>query len=241
MNNVAETLLSLSETDKEFVGFLARKNDLNSRKDKIVADLAESQKELEVLEAELKQGASRQAQEERKLHDEQQKIMERRKQLNAIGGAKVAKMVEREIDIASRSLESMEQATMKAIEEVDALTERVEALRSKVQGLEEERSTRVPEIEQELQEVEGRISQLAGERKGKFDALEPRLKHLYNRVQGRYPGSPVAIAKKCSCRSCFRALPNQTYNQILAGNSLIQCPGCQRILIYMGEDSASAN
>lgn len=236
MNKVAETLLSLSETDKEFVSFLARKNDLISRKERIVTDLAESQKELAVLEVELKQGVAHQAAEEHKLRDEQQKIMERRKQLNTIGGAKVAKMVEREIDIASRSLESMEQTTMKAIEEVDALTGRVESLRSQVQELEEERTTRIPEIEQELQEVEGRIVELAGERKGKFDDLEPRLKNLYNRVQGRYPGTPVSMAKKCSCRACFRALPNQTYNQILAGNSLIQCPGCQRILVYMGED-----
>ena len=52
------------------------------------------------------------------------------------------------------------------------------------------------------------------------------------RVNTRYPGEAVAAANKGSCRSCFRALPAQTYNQVLAGNILIQCPGCSRILVY---------
>jgi predicted nucleic acid-binding Zn-ribbon protein len=236
VNKEAEILLSLSKTDKELVGYLTRKEELVNRKESITSDLAQSRQELEALEADLKQGASRQALEEHRLRDEQQKIMDRRKQLTAIGGAKVAKMVEREIDIASRTLESMEENALRAVEEVDALNNRIEELRSQVAELEEQLSSQGPEMDTELEEIEGRIGELSAERSGKFDDLEPRLRHLYNRVQGRYPDSPVAKAMKVSCRSCFRALPNQTYNQILAGNSLIQCPGCQRILVYVGEE-----
>ena len=73
-----------------------------------------------------REGASRQALEEHRLKDEEKKIVDRRKQLSAIGGAKSAKLMERELDIATRVLQTMEQNAVQTLEEVDRLQEQLD-------------------------------------------------------------------------------------------------------------------
>lgn len=233
MKKVGTTLLSLSELEKEIVGITGRKDELLCRRDVITSEIENLTEQLGSLETELEQGSSRQEQEEHRVKDEEAKIVERRKQLTAIGGAKVAKMVEREIDIASRSLEAMEETALKAVEEVDVLERKIYDLKERLSELEAQKVQCEPEIATELAELEASLGEREHKRDGLFNQLDARLKHLYLRVQGRYAGSPVAVAQRGSCRACFRALPSQTYNQVIAGNSLIQCPGCQRILVYM--------
>ena len=92
-----------------------------------------------------------------------------------------------------------------------------------------------PEMEKELKVLNKEISGFDKKKDKQLDNLEDRIRNLYLRVQTRYQADPVALAAKNSCRSCYRALPHQTYNQVLAGNMLMQCPGCSRILVHTGE------
>ena len=231
-SKLGQLLLTLSEKDEKICALNNRKREITVRRHELQSEIASLRAELGGKEAAYNEVASRQALEEHRLKDEQAKIVERRKQLMAIGGAKVAKMMEREIEIATRSVQSLEEAAMKVMEEGDQLNKVVTEIKEKLQSLETTLNEETPGAETELKSMDSELSGLTSERDGLFKQLEPRLQRLYKRVQGRYPGSPVAMASKSSCRACFRALPAQTYNQILAGYYLIQCPGCARILVY---------
>src|SRR5690606_2844886 len=116
------------------------------------------------LEAAQRDTQSRQSLEEHRLKEEQEKIIERRKQLTAIGGAKVAKMVEREIDIASRSMEAMEGAALIAVEEADRVQSALTEIKTKLDAVQQEFESALPQLETDLNQIKDKIVELTEER-----------------------------------------------------------------------------
>ena len=229
---VTNILFSLSETDREIQTLSLEKQEIEDKRAVLLADLTRAKERLEQLDGLYREGASKHALEEHRLKDEEQKIVERRKQLSAIGGAKSAKLMERELDIATRVLQTMEQNAMQTLEEVETLKTQVEEAKAHAESSEQEFEELTKETEQTLKKLEKDITKLDSTREKQLGKIDQRLKNLYRKVNTRYPGEAIALARDGACRSCFRALPAQLYNQIMAGNMLIQCPGCSRILVF---------
>lgn len=231
-NKVTKTLFSLSETDIELQALVVQRKEVEQNRAALLTRLAETKERVEQLEGKFNDCASKRALEEHRLKDEEQKIIERRKQLTALGGAKSAKLMERELDIATRVLQTMEQSVTQSAQEAQDLELELDAARLQAAELEKQYSELSTETEGALDELEKNITKLDSSKEKHLKKLELRLKNLYSRVSDRYQGEAVAICREGACRSCFRALPAQLYNQVLAGNLLLQCPGCSRILVH---------
>lgn len=236
-SNFCDLLFELSEIDKKLVVAVEKKRTIEEEQRRCEEELAAMREKLSGLESQRERGAVRQKEEENRLQDEQRKIVERRKQLSSLGGVRGAKLVEREIDIASRVVQSMEEQTLKAMQEVEDVQGLIETLKSNAQQLETELAEKAPERKSSISGLDKEISSFGAQREKIISKLDDRLVRLYQKVSSRYPGDAVAVARKGSCRSCFRALPSQLYNQLLAGNLLIQCPGCMRLLVYVEDES----
>ena len=234
-NKISKTLFALSETDKDIKQYTEKKSEIETKRGALFGDLSRSKERLQEVELLHKDAASRQGGDEHRLKDEEAKIIERRKQLTALGGAKSAKLVERELDIASRVLESLEKTAMEAMESAERLNTELATLKARVHELEVEFEDSTSGTEKDLTEIEKKLTSLDDERQVSLSKLDDRLRNLYQKVNARYPGAAVAVARGGACRSCYRALPAQTFNQVMAGNLLIQCPGCSRILVYTDE------
>lgn len=232
---VSLLLLTLCQADKRVHLLTYRKKEIEVQRNQFLAELQSQRQQLAQFQALYQEQSSTQVTESNRLRDEEQKIVNRRKQLSTFGGAKIAKLVEREIDLASRTLEMLEERALKSLENLDQSEKQYQEQQRKVEELElafesENQSTDaiLLEVQQELRLAEeGRQSLII--------SLDERIRRLYERVAARYPGEAVAIAEAGSCKSCFRALPPQTFQQVLAGNSLLQCPGCSRILVVSVE------
>lgn len=231
-NKVTSILFSLSETDREIQSLIEQKLDIEERRAVLLADLTRAKERLEQLDGLYREGASKHALEEHRLKDEEQKIVERRKQLTAIGGAKSAKLMERELDIATRVLQTMEQNAIQTMEEIEGIKSQLAAAQALSESSEKEFEELTQETDDTLKTLEKNITKLDSAREKQLAKIDQRLKNLYRKVNTRYPGEAIALAKSGACRSCFRALPAQLYNQVMAGNMLIQCPGCSRIMVF---------
>lgn len=231
-DKVGKTLSSLSEVDKEIQEYRVKLSAMNETQENLTSDLSQTQQRLEDLEAAFKDADQRRKLEEERLKEEETKIIERRRQLTTIGGAKSAKLVERELDIATRVLETMEKTTMEAIEASDVLREQVSGFSDRAAHISQELERLTEENQPEIESIGKDLAKLDKQRVALLSKLDARLQSLYDRVNKRYPGEAISFAGDGACNSCFRALPQQTYNQVMAGNVLIQCPGCSRILIY---------
>ncbi len=240
MKDSSKTLFALAEVDKEIQDLSVKKSETESKLETFSARIEAYKGKLEEVEGIYKESASRQALEEHRLKDEETKIVERRKQLTTLGGAKSAKLVERELDIATRVMETMEKTAMEAMEVTTRLEEEKALIEDKLKELEAEYAKDAKDGEGSIADCEKQLSSLEKKRETLLGKVDDRLRNLYKKVNIRYPGDSIAIVRDGACRSCYRALPAQMYNQVIAGNMLLQCPGCSRILIYGGEAEAEA-
>ena len=230
--STTDYLIELSEVDQRIALIERAGAQIEEERQAKFQELELRRSRLRELESLHQEAVDRQKGEEEKLRTEEQKIVERRKQLTAIGGAKMAKVMEREIDIASRSLKTLEETAMKVLEDADSIAVELESLRPEVEKMELEFETQVSETDKTLETNGKDAKDLEKQRTRIAGKVPDPLTRLYDRVSRRYKGDAVAIASEGSCRSCYRALPSQLYNQVLAGEMMIQCPGCSRILVY---------
>lgn len=234
--NVAQVLLSLSEIDKEVYVLSTQRKEIETERETMASKIKTLRDQVSQLTNRQEQAKKRQADDEAKLQEEEKRIVDRRKALTELGGVKSARLVEREIDIAQRSVQTLEEQAIKSISELEGVGHNIESLQEELVTLEKGFDEFVESKSKELKEIEKQVGTHQKKRTQVASGVDDRVRALYGRVSKRYPANPVAVAAKGSCRSCYRALPSQTYNQVLAGNLLIQCPGCSRILVHMEEN-----
>lgn len=231
-NEIAKKLFELSEIDKEVAALRFQKKDIEKKQQGMIASMAALKNEVDALRETLTGARGRHEVSEKKLEDEQAKITERRKQLTALGGAKAAKLVEREIDIASRALQALEQVVLDSQEVVERIEGEVLLLEERLESAEQEHNQTNPDYSKSIEKTDSDIADYLKNREAILSGLEDKLRTLYTRVATRYPGDAIAYAVKGACRTCFRSLPAQVFNLIISGSVSNQCPGCSRILIH---------
>ena len=234
-------LFALAEVDRKAVELTLQKRDLEGHR-------AALQKELErrniiklQCEADCQAKEKLRLQEEDLLAAEEMKILERRKQLQGIGGAKAAKIIERDVESTTKTLHTLEERVTGALQAIEEAQKKLELINVAVNELSEKIAAEEAEHGRQIKSIDEELGSIKKEREiflKEVGKIDDRVLPLYERIRTRYPGDPVAVASGGSCRSCFRALPNQLFNLILAGNTRIQCPGCSRILVLGREDSS---
>jgi predicted nucleic acid-binding Zn-ribbon protein len=233
-------LLELRQTDSKIIALESEIKALHKESQNILERLDVNQKALHTVEVKLEAAAKTHNHEEERLKEEERKILERRKALSTIGGNKSAKLAQRELDIAKRIVETLETNVLNALGILEDLQKKRAALVAIVDELKELSISKGAEAEAKAKEEEDEVISLKAKRQAALDSLDPILASLYKRVEGRYRGDAIAETEASSCKTCFRALPNQTYNQVLAGYNLMQCPGCSRILVHIAKPEAEA-
>lgn len=232
--HAARSLLHLSKSDLEIQVLKNRIQDIEQQQRAAQQELAERRSAVLQADALLEAQAVKQGEEEERLRVEQRKIVERRKHLSSIGGTRGAKLMEREIDISTRTVQQMEQKVLQMLEETDQVKSRAAKLRAELDAKQLEVETGAAAVAGTLEECRTRLAALEGRRAEAVETLEERVRGLYVRISGKYPGGAIAVAEAGACRSCYRSLPAQMFNQVTSGSLLLQCPGCSRILIPAG-------
>ena len=120
-----------------------------------------------------------------------------------------------------------------------------EAREKDVKAAEAELKAETSEIEKEKEQARLRTAEdekLLAEWNGKRDKLRAgvgadTLRH-YERVM-KFRGSGLSEVRDQKCTACQVMLRPQTYNEVRAGQSVIECESCQRILYFNPENEAT--
>ncbi|MCC6953605.1 MAG: hypothetical protein IT290_05765 [Deltaproteobacteria bacterium] len=230
-----QALRALAENDRKFVILSARQEELTKRKNTLLNHLKTEQDKFTTLQAQHAHQLQTQSAREVQLRQEEERIVERRKQMSNMGGSKGAKYLERDIDTAARALQQLEEQVIRAMEESDRIGKHLEAFRSALDDMGARYAKEIEEINQNLELSRSESIIVSGERAALVDAVNPKFLSLYDRVRKRFPADPVAIAREEGCESCHRSIPKQTLNLVSVGDTLYQCPGCNRILLAATE------
>lgn len=231
MNEVSTLLVALSRLDAEITQIQSKEKALIAERQKADGEIRELQQGLTQASTQHAAALERQSAEEAKLRDEQRKIVERRKQLTALGGSKSARILEREVDVAGRAILQLESRVVSMLEDAEKIEKKRQELQSTLETKSGEQAATSADYEAKLAALREELQAKKTQRDENLVGLPPQAKQSYSRISTRYPGSAVARAESGSCQACFRALPAQIFNTVLSGKELVQCPGCNRILV----------
>ena len=95
-------------------------------------------------------------------------------------------------------------------------------------------------INQDAGQNKKRLLELESDRIAIAAELDDRLLNIFNRQRMKQSdGVAIAEVKDGVCQGCHMNIPPQMYNELQRGNSLINCPSCERLIYWEKQDERS--
>ncbi len=135
-----------------------------------------------------------------------------------------------DIDQLKRHLSAVEDRDLEAIAAVEAAQGDLRAAEAELEGLEAAWREEQAELRSRLETATAEIVTLEGERGEQAAAIDAELLARYDHVRRVHQGRGVAKLDRNLCLGCRISLPVSAVNRARAGNVLVQCPNCERIL-----------
>lgn len=244
---MSRTLISLVQELSQLDATIAR---ANADKKKLEGEIATRKEVLTKIHREasakiklFEERKSIYAKEEKFLKEERDKIADRRRGLGSHNNYKVQQAAEKELDYVARQINLKEDNLIKGLTEVEELEKESKAWREKFDASKLEYEAIQKEALETFPVIEERVQRAAATRQQLVQPIEPARLTLYERARSKFPTDPmVEVNAQFCCGGCFMNVGPQVVVQIHKGDSLVKCPGCNRILYLSGDlEVASQN
>ena len=241
--NFADSSLSVEEKLKLLYSLQGADNDI----EKLVQLRGELPAEVEALEAEIKEIEEKAAKIKASVEEKnavisasKEKVLEHdadiekyRKQLESITNS-------REYDSISKELENTDLLRQIDMKNIGEAKEKIEEYKKAIEGLSDRIEIRRQDLAAKKEELEKIVGSTAeqekqlGERRASIaEKLDARTLSAYNRIRASVKNhlAVVSVYNGNACGGCFNTITPQRLVEIAAGNKLIICEHCGRIIV----------
>lgn len=165
-----------------------------------------------------------------KLLDDKIREMEIRLYGGHVQNPKELDGLEKERQMLKRQRSQMDDQLLELMESIDQAQNRVQAGKSSLQTIEGTRTQDVDRLNHERSELEKRLRSLAGSRDQLRTSLDTDSLRIYDQLRRTKAGRSVAILRQGACTACGVAVPTGLMQRVGAGDEIVFCSGCGRIL-----------
>lgn len=231
MNADLERLTKLEQVDREIARLSAEVAALPKRVAEIEHQLADAKAKVEQAKIAIKSQEHKRRGLESDIQSHQQKIAKFRDQSLDVKTNEQYRALMHEIEFTQTEIRKAEDKILEIMEGAELFDRQVKSSESdlKIQSA---------QVEKEKEEAhaitakdEAQLKQLQGERQSLRTGINGDLLDLYDRVL-RARKTAMAEAREQRCTACFVLLRPQKWNEIKAGNEVMTCDSCGRILFY---------
>ena len=139
-------------------------------------------------------------------------------------------------------IEMAKEANGREEEEILRLMDEIDEVKKNLAKREKEVKASLEKIEAEKKRIQEKMVQddigwkkQTERREALTQQMEKKLVRLYNTLKEKRQIGVVRV-KNETCQGCFLNIPPQTYIEVQKNNILIQCPHCNRILYFEGNE-----
>jgi len=231
---------------EKLLEILERLQEADLRIDKIqrfIDRYPDSLKALEDEKAELKKRADEEkatldafkkdkAKKELDLKEGEEHIVKCNVRLNSVKTNKEYEATLKEIDEQKNKISDIETEILLLMDQVDQEEGKLKEARKKLETEDKEIESKKKALALKLDRAKAALPDQEKQRaeiapRVRADALEN-----YQWLRERMGAKVLTRLLDETCQSCFRKVPSQMYNEVLAGNNMLTCPGCNRIMVY---------
>lgn len=232
--NLLSVLIVISKIDSALAGIKAERKKLENELGASLATIKKEEQE-RLQKAKIHEDKrARYNKEEKRLRDERDKLVGRRKALTTLNNYKLQQSAEKEIEHASRQISLQEESLLSVLEEVEKLESEIKKLDDSLVGRKASYESGVKEARETAANLEERAAKHISEREELVKQIDTKSLTLYDRVKDKFVMDPVVDIINGTCSGCFMQIGPQILLQINRGDNLQRCPGCGRIL-YISE------
>lgn len=231
MSNEIAILQSLRHLDDELVrlqtAIRARESDLQRKQaeEKLVRDALERDK------AKLRETEARRRDANGSVEQCSQQKAHFEKQLTLVKTNTEYQALLREIAGSEKRIRELEDIVLEAMENEEAAKRSIATLEEGVRGKGVETAAERKVLEGEVAKARAESEKLGAARAELLKALKPQTKGKYERLREVKGDTAIVTVADGSCQGCHYRLPPQVGALVRAGERIIFCEGCGRILV----------
>jgi len=135
-----------------------------------------------------------------------------------------------DIDQLKRHLSAVEDRDLEALTAVEAAQGELSTAEAQLAAIEQAWRDEQTELRDRVERCTAEIATYEAERTRQAALIDPELLARYDHVRRVHQGRGVAKLDRNLCLGCRISLPVSAVNRARAGNTLVQCPNCERIL-----------
>lgn len=239
MDEQIKRLLEIQQVDLRLAEIHKLRSQLPLEMQRLDSQLKTERDRLEQAKAGLEAMKLKRRQLERDLEAGGERVRKTQARLFEVKTNKEYQALLKEIDTAKEANSLLEEQILLLMEEMDQGARKLKELEEQTAAAERSISGRQKEIQQRLASLDSEEARAQEARQKAAAQTDPSCMSTYERVARSHGGVGVARVDGGTCQGCFVSIPPQLYNDILKGESLIQCPFCQRFLYHL-EGSGTA-
>jgi predicted nucleic acid-binding Zn-ribbon protein len=187
------------------------------------------------IETELSGLTARQRDLEARLAAAETKMKDRRMRITRIRNDKELGLAKREVELLKEETSGLEVELITVLEQVDAVTKRLEAAQVELASLTTARDTEATQLRDTIGRLGAEIERDRGRRGELVESVDGDLRRRYEMIFSRRGGVAVVAVRGGTCQGCHMNVPPQLFNLIQRNEQLILCPNCQRMLFWQPE------
>ena len=228
-----QTLIKIQEIDLEMDGLRERARAIPVESAELDAELAEARKALETAKAKHLELEKQQRHEEL-IHDDKNALLKKYdQQLFSVKTNKEYKAILAEMDLAKAEISSIEDRILELMTDIDYVKGEMASAEEALRHEEAKVAERKRELDKELENVQQQLEEREQQKQALIPRVDEDLYGLYEKIRKAKTNGPSAVpAKNDSCSGCYMQVPPQVVNELIAGDRLITCQSCSRILYW---------
>jgi len=219
---IYELTQNLDMLPQELKGMSQEMATLDSERSGQVQEFEELKKQLREMEAE--------------VADLEEGITASRQRLMDIGKELELKAMLKEIAFREDQRDQKETRVLELLDTVEAKKQVTAEQEQVLQQLQTVYDRRAAEVAAQVDELEKQRADLVGKRNSLREGLPAPLLKRYEFILRRRNGNAISEVRAGVCLGCHLNILPQQYIDLQKGEEIIQCPHCQRILYWLGEE-----
>jgi len=227
------TLIEIQELDLEMDDLSERARAIPVESAELDAELAQAKSAVEDAKAKHLGLEKQQRHEELILDDKNALLKKYDQQLFSVKTNKEYKAILAEMDLAKAEISSIEDRVLQLMTDIDYVNGEMASASETLRDEEAKVAERKRELDGELETVQRDLKDREQKKQTLISDVDEDLYVLYERIRKAKTNGPGAVPiKNDSCSGCYMQIPAQVVNEVIAGDRLITCQSCSRILYW---------
>lgn len=228
-------LIDLQELDKEILEVTQRLHQLPEELENRALELQALETELGSQRQELEDLQRERRETEAEMADLEEGIKASRQRLLAIKKGLEYKAMIKEIAFKEDQRDQQETRVLELMEAIEAQNQLIAEQQEKLESRKESLHRRESEVSAQIEQLQKRASTLESQRQVLREDLPATLLKRYEFISQRKNGGAIAEVREGVCQGCHLNILPQQFIDLQKGEEILQCPHCQRILYWLGE------